>query len=213
MHRGSSSVTPSVASATQGYFSSPNGLRIPGEAVHRPGAEGEARARQDDHRSREPGKGMPPSRRKPSVGEQQDHVDAQQPHSGYPHPLPQGADRRREGGPSWASPAGHTSRSRCSSWRASRECRRPGRASLWGCWGASKRSGLPPGGRRGRATLGRALRCRPPRTPVTRRLHGSGSDVQHDARSAQEERETGERPGEPSGSAAIHPADSSIPFS
>jgi hypothetical protein len=30
MHRGSSRITPSVASATQGYFSSPNGLRIPG---------------------------------------------------------------------------------------------------------------------------------------------------------------------------------------
>ena len=49
-------------------------------------------------------------------------------------------------------------------------------------------------------------------TPVAGGLYGSCGHVQRDARGAQEERESGKRPGQPYGGAGTHPTRSSSAF-
>jgi hypothetical protein len=45
----------------------------------------------------------------------------------------------------------------------------------------------------------------PPVPPRARRLHGPGGELQRDARSTQDERKTGKRPGQPRGRTGAHP--------
>src|SRR5215211_4714427 len=61
--------------------------------LQRTGGEGDSQAGQHHYHPREPGQRTPPPRRELTVGEEQDKVDAEQPHWGYPYRLGQSVHR------------------------------------------------------------------------------------------------------------------------
>jgi hypothetical protein len=75
----------------------PEGVAHPRMTIQRSGGEGDPQAGQHHHRPREPGQRSPPPRRELAVGEEQDEVDAEQSHRGYPYCLGQSVARHGVG--------------------------------------------------------------------------------------------------------------------